>query len=130
VADGDKIADFKAALEELPEDRKGRLYEWFHVQTAICESLAITPEKWFEYVRWAIENPHDYTSLRPWMDGTSTSDSDVLDADTNSSAARRQLGDETSRRPVQKGKPIEERAQGSELDRAVLQQLLRTQRKG
>ena len=56
----DDINEWMEAFRGLPEDRQENLKKWFATQKIIIENAGLSPDEWFTYVQWAMDNPFDY----------------------------------------------------------------------
>lgn len=81
-----EINEWMKSFEALPPERQENLKKWFATQKIILENAGLTPEEWFGYVQWAMDNPFDYGFIRDFPDAPEAGP--VADAAERSDATR------------------------------------------
>jgi hypothetical protein len=52
--------EWQEAFKELEPQKQESVKAWINTQMFIARELGMQPEKWFEYVEWAFQNPFDF----------------------------------------------------------------------
>jgi hypothetical protein len=50
-----------AEYDKLTPAQKDRMEAWMGTNMFIARELGLEPERWFEYIRWAFDNPFDHS---------------------------------------------------------------------
>jgi len=52
--------DWQEAFKQLEPDKQEAVKAWINTQMFIARELGMEPERWFEYIEWAFQNPFDF----------------------------------------------------------------------
>ncbi len=111
VENENEIAEWMKAYEALPEERRDMVQRWFAMQKIIIESSGISGEDWFRHIQWAMDNPFDYSFVNQFTekDGPQAA-ADSAKASDETRAARKLVGSDGKKAPMQDGPGIKEKA--------------------
>lgn len=51
---------WKADFQNLDPKKKEAVHTWINTQMFIARELGLEPERWFDYIEWAFQNPFDF----------------------------------------------------------------------
>jgi hypothetical protein len=106
-----EINEWMKSYEALPEDRRDQVQRWFATQKLIIENAGISPEEWFRYIQWAMDNPFDFSFIQNFPEkeeaGGAADDAKKQDETRD---ARQLVGGETKKKPVADGPGMKEKA--------------------
>jgi hypothetical protein len=97
--------------ESLPEERRDLVQRWFATQKIIIENTGISPEDWFRYIQWAMDNPFDFSFVKDFPEkeeGVASADSAKKTDET--AGARHLVGADTKKTPLADGPGIKDKA--------------------
>lgn len=107
----DQINEWMRSFEALPEERQDKLRRWFATQKIIIDNSGLTPDEWFEYVHWALENPFDYAFIKDFPDMPEADlTSDAAEKGDATKKARELVGGQTAAKGPLAGEGIKEAA--------------------
>lgn len=105
----EQIQDWMKSFETLPEARKDNLMRWFATQKVIIDNTGLTPEQWFGYIEWAMNNPLDYSFI---MDFPETEESKAAMAEGSAERdARKFVGGNVPTKAATDGPGMQDKAQ-------------------
>lgn len=108
----DQINEWMKAFEALPADRKENLKKWFATQKIIVENSGLSVEEWFGFIRWAMDNPLDYSFILKFPDSgeVATEGGDTARRSDETKDARRLVGGDAVKVPLEDGPGIKDKA--------------------
>lgn len=122
----DAINEWIKAFEGLPEDRQEKLKMWFATQKIIIENSGLSPEEWFGYIEWAMDNPFDYSFVKDFPDTAEAADEDSAARSDETRGARDFIGADGARKPLADGPGITEKAKSEKkLERELFDEFMK-----
>lgn len=111
IENENEMAEWMKSYEALPEERRDLVQRWFATQKLIIENAGISPEEWFRYVQWAMDNPFDYSFIQNFPD----KEAPAVGADSaakvdETRAAQKLVGADTKKAPLADGPGMKEKA--------------------
>ncbi len=122
----DAINEWIKAFEKLPEDRQETLRKWFATQKVIIENSGLSPEEWFAYVQWAMDNPFDYSFVKDFPDRADDGTGDSAKREDETRTARAMVGGEHAVTPLAGGEGVAEKAKSEKpLERELFDEFMK-----
>lgn len=91
-----QIQEWLKAFEALPKEQQDNLQRWFATQKVIIDNTGLTPEQWFGYIEWAMDNPFDYSFILDFpADASATLGEDAAQIGDTTRDARKLVGGDT-----------------------------------
>ncbi len=120
-----EINEWLKTFEKLPEERQEQLKLWFSTQKIIIDNSDLTPEDWFQYIEWALDNPFDYSFIEDFPDVEAAGASDTTQKDDTTRGARELVGAETKKNAPQDGEGIQKKAKKEGIERELFDQFMK-----
>lgn len=108
------IEGWMEAFQSLPADRQDKLRMWFATQKLIIDHSGLSPEAWFGYIQWAMDNPLDYSFVNDFPDRDDLSGADSAERSDATRAARELVGGTTKFSGAPEGEDISKKAQAKQ----------------
>lgn len=90
------IQEWLKSFEALPKEQQDNLQRWFATQKIIIDNTGLTPEQWFGYIEWAMDNPLDYSFILDFpAEGAGVDAEDEAQIGDTTRDARKLVGGET-----------------------------------
>lgn len=126
----DAIQHLVLMAQQLPEERRLALNQWFAIQRASARSLGIEEAEWWSLIEWAMDNPLDF-SFFPELAGEALAAAgapgepgEPVGAEQEAKA-RRLVGGAAASAPAQGAPTMADKSQATrDLDREVFQRFL------
>lgn len=117
------VEEWLQSFNILPEDRQEKLRYWFATQKIIIDHSGLTPEEWFGYIQWAMDNPLDYSFVNDFPDRGDAAGEDAAERIDATRAARELVGGST-KVSVSEGKVSEKARSEQGLERELFDRFM------
>ena len=122
----DAINEWIKAYEKLPEDRQEKLKKWFATQKIVIENSGLSPDEWFRYIEWAMDNPFDYSFVKDFPDKAEEAGGDSAARNDETRSAREMVGAEGAKTPLASGEGVAEKAKSEKkLERELFDEFMK-----